>query len=269
MPKGMRAAVLPVGNLSADLSWLLLDPFRVMADRYNRSKPATWVDVPVHCVYIEHPEAKIMWDAGVPRDWEQRWEPTGLRDFWPFEADEDQWPDSRLRQLNLEPGDIDLLVLSHLHWDHAGMAADLWKGTRTKVICSTAEHEGAFSFEGYNLGPHVKKDYDGLKFDTVSEDTEILPGVKVLQTPGHTWGTMSLQLDLPDSGTMIFTSDAIYLKENYADPPIAPAIVYDSQKWLTSVEKIRSAAEKTNATVIFGHSAEQIKEIKTFPEFYT
>lgn len=267
--KGMRASVLPVGNLSADLSWLLLDPLKVMADRYHKDKPATWVDIPVHSVFIDHPEAKIIWDCGVPRDWEERWEPTGIRDFWPFEASEDQWLDSRLEQLGYEPGDIDILLLSHLHWDHAGMAADLWKGTNTKVICSAAEYEGAFSYEGYNLGPHVKKDYDGLEYETISEDTELLPGIELLQTPGHTWGTMSLKLDLPDSGPIIFTSDAIYLKENYGPPAIAPAIVQDSRKWFGSVEKIRDVAEKTNAKVIFGHSDEQIREIKTYPEFYT
>jgi N-acyl homoserine lactone hydrolase len=47
-------------------------------------------------------------------------------------------------------------------------------------------------------------------------------------------------------------------------------VVYDSVAWLASVEKIRGVAERTNATVVFGHDAEQIAELRTGPgNYYT
>ena len=57
--------------------------------------------------------------------------PTGLQDFFPYEkVSDDEHLDSRLKQLGLAPGDIDYVVLSHLHFDHAGNVK-LFKELRT------------------------------------------------------------------------------------------------------------------------------------------
>ncbi|ALE73058.1 N-acyl homoserine lactone hydrolase [Pseudonocardia sp. Ae168_Ps1] len=261
----IKVTILPTGTMHADLTWLLIDPGR-MATQQQPDKQRDWIEVPTHVVYVEHPNGqKLMWDAGVPRDWETRWAPSGLGQFFPVDAaTEDDWLDSRLKQLNLEPNDIDYLVLSHLHLDHAANAK-FWEKADTKIIVDEAEKEGAFSFDGHNKGAHIKSDYDTLQLDTISEDTELLPGVTLLRTPGHTWGTMSLQVDLADSGTMIFASDSLYLKESYGPPPIAAGIVYDTVAWFNSVDKIRAIQERTDATVVFGHDANQIKELRTGP----
>ncbi|MFF5138590.1 N-acyl homoserine lactonase family protein [Streptomyces sp. NPDC013157] len=264
----IKLTVMPVGKFEASLSWLVFDPARVVGTRQEPHKAAPWVDVPVHSVLIQHPEGNLLWDTGLPRDWETKWAPTGLTDYWPVVAEEQEWFDSRLKQVGVETGDIDFLVFSHLHWDHAGNGW-MFNGTDAKVVCSQAEYEGAFGFEGYCDGPFIRSDYGELPFETVHEDTEILPGVTLLQTPGHTWGTMSLQVDLPDTGTMIFTSDAIFLGDNFGPPVVTPGTVYDSQKWLASVEKIRGIAERTDATVIFGHDAEQAKLMRSAPDYYT
>lgn len=77
-------------------------------------------------------------------------------------------------------------------------------------------------------------------------------------------------MDLADSGTMLFTSDSLYLKESCGPPPIASGIVYDTVAWFSSVEKIRSIEENINATVVFGHDFEQIKGLETGPgNYYT
>ncbi|MEU7811219.1 N-acyl homoserine lactonase family protein [Pseudonocardia sp. NPDC049154] len=264
----IKLRIIPTGTMHADLTWLLIDPGR-MATKAQPEKLKDWVEVPTHVVYIEHPSGKkILWDAGVPRDWETRWGPTGLDQFFPVDTvTEGMWLDSRLKQLDVEASDIDYLLLSHLHMDHASNAK-FFQDSGTKIIINEEEKKGALSFDGYNQGAHIKSDYDGLTFDTVSEDTEILPGVTLLQTPGHTWGTMSLKVDLADSGTMIFASDSLYLKESYGPPAIAAGIVYDTVAWFTSVEKIRAIEEKTNATVVFGHSAEQLTDLRLGPDEY-
>jgi N-acyl homoserine lactone hydrolase len=76
---------------------------------------------------------------------------------------------------------------------------------------------------------------------------------------------MSMQVDLPDTGTMIFTSDAIYMGDSYGPPATPAAIVNDLSAWYSSVEKIRGIAEKTDATVVFGHDAEQLRSLRLAP----
>jgi N-acyl homoserine lactone hydrolase len=266
----IKLHILPVGALHADLTWLLIDPSR-MASRRQPERMRDWVEVASHVVYIEHPSGKkLLWDAGIPRDWETHWAATGFSEFFPADATtEDMWLDSRFDQFKIEPADIDYLLLSHLHCDHAGNAK-LWEGLDTAVIVDEEEKKGALSFDGFNNGAHIKSDYDGLTLNTISTDTEVLPGITLLRTPGHTWGTLSLQVDLADSGTMIFTSDALYLRESYGPPAVPAGVVYDTLSWFKSVDKIRALAEKTDATVVFGHSADQLRELRVGPhECYT
>jgi glyoxylase-like metal-dependent hydrolase (beta-lactamase superfamily II) len=77
---------------------------------------------------------------------------------------------------------------------------------------------------------------------------------------------MSMQVDLPETGTMIFTSDAIYMGDSYGPPSTPAAIVNDLSAWYSSVEKIRGIAERTNATVVFGHDAAQLHAMRRAPE---
>ena len=204
----IKVSVLDCGAMTTDLTWLLLKPGRSIRPRQQRDQPTEWVTAPTHCVLVETPDGTILWDTSCPRDWEERWGPTGLQDFFPYEkVSEEEYLDSRLKQLGIGVNQIDYVVLSHLHFDHCGNA-DMFKDSSAKMICNDKEKEFAFGFDGLFTGAHLKTDYQDLEWETVSGDTEFLPGVTLLETPGHTPGTMSMQVDLPDTGTMIFTSDA-------------------------------------------------------------
>jgi N-acyl homoserine lactone hydrolase len=265
MAQADKVTIIPCGAMSADLTWLLLAPGRAMRRRQDKTQPAEWVSVPTHCVLVDTPDGRLLWDTSCPRDWEERWGPTGLQDFFPYdEVSDDEYLDSRFKQLDLTPGDIDYVVLSHLHFDHAGNAG-LFKSTNAKLVCSDKEKEFAFGYDGPFTGAHLKADYEDLSFETVSGDTEFLPGVTLLQTPGHTPGQMSMKVDLADSGTMIFTSDAVYMGDSYGPPTVPAAIVNNLEQFYSSVEKIRGVAEQSNATVVFGHDADQVKNLRVAP----
>ncbi|MEV0538454.1 N-acyl homoserine lactonase family protein [Nocardia salmonicida] len=261
-----KVHLLETGTMECDQTWLLLKPGATITDRSNPHKPAAWTTCPTHAVLIEHPDGRILWDTGVPQDWESRWAPTGLQEFFPVQESTSYLQDS-LAALELAPDDIDVLVLSHLHFDHAANAK-LFDNGKTRIVVNQAEHEGALGIDGPFKGAHLKSDYEGIDFELISGDVEIAPGVSVIETPGHTWGTMSLRVDLPDSGTKIFTSDAVYLADSWGPPAIGAAIVWDSVRWLESVDKLRRIAEETNAQVIFGHDPEQAAKLPFAPTGY-
>jgi len=266
MPDRTTVHVLGCGAMHCDLTWLLLQPGRVIKDRSNASQPVDWVECPTHAVLIDHPDGRLLWDTSCPRDWETRWAPTGLQEFFPYDgAAEEEYLDARLAQLGLTPHDIDQVVLSHLHFDHAGNLRP-FADAGARLVCHAEEYAFATGFDGIANGAHLRADYGGLAFDTVRGDTELLPGVTVLETPGHTAGCMSLRVDLADTGTMIFTSDAVYMGASYGPPPVGAAIVWDNRAWLASVEKIRGIAEQTDATVVFGHDAEQYRTMRLAPD---
>lgn len=265
----MRAHVLSTGVMETDLTWLLLKGGSTIRDRHHKHEPVVWGDCPTHAVLIEHPEGRILWDTGVPRDWEQRWAPTGFHDFFPVREPNDGpgYLDTALADLELTPDDIDVLVLSHLHFDHAANAS-MFRNGKTRILANSLEIEGVKGITGYSQGAHIVSDFSGLDIEPLSGDVEIVPGVSVIETPGHTWGTMSLRLDLEDEGTKIFTSDAVYLADSWGPPATGAAIVWDNLRWLESVEKLRRIADETGAEVIFGHDGEQAKTLRYAPDGY-
>jgi N-acyl homoserine lactone hydrolase len=257
--------VLDCGSMSCDLTWLLLKPGRSIRPRGERDKPVEWYPCTTHAVVVETPEGTMLWDTSCPRDWETKWVPTGLQEFFPYDrVTEEQYLDQRLGQLGIAPENLDMVVFSHLHFDHAGNAKMFANGPR--LVVNDKEEQWCFSYEGPFNGAHLKADSEGLSFETVSGDTEILPGVTLIEAPGHTPGTMAMKVDLADTGTMIFTSDAIYMGDSYGPPATPAAIVNDLSDWYASVEKLRGIAEQSNAQVIFGHDAEQLWSLRRSPD---
>jgi N-acyl homoserine lactone hydrolase len=270
MATATKLHVLDCGSMSCDLTWLLLKPGRSIRPRADKDKPVEWYPCTTHAVVVETAEGTMLWDTSCPRDWETRWVPTGLQEFFPYDrVTEEQYLDSRLKQLGIEPGSLDFVVLSHLHFDHAGNVAS-FRDKGPRLVVNDKEKEWASGFEGAFNGAHLKSDYEALDFETVSGDTkDFLPGVSFIEAPGHTPGTMAMQVELPETGTMIFTSDAVYMGDSYGPPATPAAIVNDLSAFYASVEKIRGLAERTNATVVFGHDAEQLWSMRRAPDgFY-
>lgn len=266
----MKVHILDTGTMESDRTWLLLAPNTVIKTKAEQHSPRAWGQVPTHAVLIDHPDGKILWDTGVPRNWQQHWEPTGFHKFFPVLDDpngDSGYLDSSLSQMGLAPDDIDLLILSHLHFDHAANAR-MFDNGKTRILTSQAELDGVKDITGYNQGAHIPDDYKGLDIGGITGDDEIVPGVSVIQTPGHTWGTMSLRIDLPNEGTKIFTSDAVYMAESYGPPAIGAAIVWSNLDWLASVEKLRRIEQETGAEMIFGHDEDQRKSFKMGPDEY-
>ncbi|WP_343924124.1 N-acyl homoserine lactonase family protein [Rhodoglobus aureus] len=272
MTAEMKVHVLRTGTLEGDLSWFLLRKGDTFIDRYHKDDPRIWSHYPTHAVLIEHPEGRILWDTGLPRNWEEQWAPAGFNDYFPVTEDVNAttgWLDSGLASLELAPEDIDVLVLSHLHYDHVGNAR-MFDNGKTRIIANNNEIAGVKTIEGTVDGAHLVSEFLGLPLEGTPGDVDLVEGVHLINTPGHTWGTMSLQLDLPNDGTKIFTSDAIYLKDSYGPPIVGSPIVWDNRMWLESVHKLRGIADRTGAELIFGHDKDQIELIKTGPdEFYS
>ena len=257
------------GNMMCDYHWLIVSAGQ-LANKSNPTTPSTWGPCPTHTVVVDHPDGRLLFDTTCPRDWQQRWTPTVAKEWFPYEdVSSEQYFEERLKQLKLDPSDFKYVAMSHLHLDHAGNLG-LFKHTDAKVLVHKKEYQGAISIPGEAMGFHLKADYmmDGLRWIKLTEDTEVMEGVRLFEAPGHTWGTMCLMVDLPNTGTMIFTSDAAYMRESYGPPPAGAAIVWDSLGWLNSIERIRSFADMRDAIIIFGHDPNQIKEIRLAPEEY-
>lgn len=262
----MRAWFLHHGYMHCDHRWMAAGP--EFATRHETQPKTVWYECPTFTVVVDHPDGLILFDTTCPRDWEDRW-PASIADVFPYDTvAESQYLDNSLKALGFSLDDFRWVVLSHLHFDHAGNAG-LFHETPAELVVQKAELEGARALPEDFAGAFVKADFSGLQFTTIEGDHELLPGVKLVSLPGHTWGTMGLHLELPHSGHIIYTSDAISLAGQMSQPPIEPATNWSTIEWRRSVERVRSLAEKHNAHVVFGHDRAQIDgQLRTAPAYY-
>ena len=155
--------------------------------------------------------------------------------------------DAQLALLDLKPSDLDLVVNTHFHFDHAGGNA-LFTG----VPIAAQEEELIAARESDDYLPVW--DAPGLQFRSVRGDWSPLPGVEMLFTPGHSPGHQSMLVRLEEQ-PWLFTWDAVYTEEHWREGRLGA--VQNVATARASLERLRQVAAAEQARVIFGHDIVQ------------
>ncbi len=133
---------------------------------------------PVYVHVIEHPDARVLVD-------------TGMTELHPAVAD----LDPRLVPLSeqaFDPAGIDVVVNTHLHFDHCG-GNHLFAGT--PIYVQRQELDDARSKDDYTIDAWV--DAPGVQYVLLEGEFELLPGLRLVPAPGHTRG---LQVVVVETG---------------------------------------------------------------------
>jgi glyoxylase-like metal-dependent hydrolase (beta-lactamase superfamily II) len=122
-------------------------------------------------------------------------------------------PEEALRKVGLKCEDIDTVIVGHIHPDHLGLS---YKFPNAKFIVQKREIDFA-----RNPHPSVafsvrKKWIEGPNFEVIDGDKEIVPGVSVILTPGHTPGGQSVAVETK-KGIAIITGFCV-VRENFYPP---------------------------------------------------
>lgn len=271
---GIKFTILPHGFIENDLGWNIGMPNPGSIE--EKDPRAEWIRVPSFSVLIKHPEAGwILYDTGSHPEDNQGRRPEEVCKQFPLYAERDEFLDLQLARLDLKPEDISRVIISHMHWDHAG-GLTFFSHTEAgqNILVSKADYayglvETHRSDAIFGGGGYLKDNFElpGLSFKFIEQDQQLYPGIELITLGGHTPGILGLIVHL-DSQTYIFTSDAVYLQENYGPPMVKPGILYDSLGFERSVKKINRLERKYKARVIFAHDNKQFSTLKTVPEFY-
>ena len=126
--------------------------------------------MPVYVHVIDHPAARVLVD-------------TGMKELHPLVADMEPrvYP---LGEQDLDLASIDMVVNTHLHFDHCG-GNHLFGGK--PIYVQRRELDDARNQVDYTIREWV--DAPGVRYVPVDGATELLPGVRVVPAPGHTAGT--------------------------------------------------------------------------------
>ncbi len=197
-------------------------------------------DFPLICWYIEGSEKRILVDTGGGDP--SKANPRVL----PYRRENDQSIENALKKIGLKCDDIDIVIISHLHWDHS---AGNRLFPKAKIIVQEEEWRAASSPSQDAVRPYPPDVIGNIDYTIVSGDREITEGVKVILTPGHTHG---LQGVLVGSGTkrIFIASDTLPLFKNLEkDPPSISNIYVDLEKYRESLDKIG----RLSAFILPGH----------------
>ena len=144
------------------------------------------------CIHvIEHPEGRILVD-------------TGMIDSTP-EIDEAYSPRFDASAI---PRDVALVINTHLHFDHCG-GNRLFAGTPLHV-----QRIERLDARGPDYTIPEWAEFEGATYVEHDGEAEILPGVRVLPTPGHTRGHQSVLVET-DEGVVVVGGDVGHTWEQF------------------------------------------------------
>ncbi len=211
--------------------------------------------VPVPAYRIEHPRGTVLFDTGMHPDVAR--DPEGRLGFlakvFEVEMSDDDPVARQLALRDTDPERVDLVIVSHLHFDHAGGLATV---PNADLVVQRREWEAALDPELARQNALDPKDFDhGHRVRQVDGEYDVFGdgSVVCLPTHGHTPGHQSL-LVRTDDGDAVLTGDACYLRRTLAERHL-PNVVHDEAGMLDSLERL-ARLEKAGARIYFGHDPE-------------
>ncbi len=148
-----------------------------------------------------------------------------------------------------DPDDVDLIINTHLHYDHCG-SNYLFKNAPCylqKIEWKAANHPVGATAYLYYRKYYSKETLPYFRWIFVNGETEILPGLIVFPTPGHTFGHQSVLINTA-YGSVCYAGDSAPSIENIRRN-IEPSIVVAPELCYQSFESIKEKADM----VIPGH----------------
>ena len=179
----------------------------MMTYQHDYGTPYT---IPIYAWYLEGGESTVLVDTGemAPVRSEDREKRIGGK-IHTFEEGLARW--------NLEPGDVDVVLHTHLHNDHC---ENDYKCTNAEIFVH--EKELARIHDPHPLDFRYLEDFiedveANGQIHPLDRDGEVLPGIRVMHTPAHTEGGLTMLVET-EKGTAAITGFCVIM-ENFEPPP--------------------------------------------------
>lgn len=232
----------------------------------HRTDIGKMIKIPVVIPLVETTDGFVLFDTGL--------HPKGLGDplgTWGEKASlvtefgEEDDIRNRLRQIGLKPADIAYVVNSHLHYDHTGGNQFF---PNAKFIVQKAEYRFALFPDHFAASSYMQNHFDfPFEYRLIEGDCELLPGVFLLFTPGHTPGSQAMALRLPEAGTVVLTGDVFYSTEN-VEKNIPAGNSWNTGQAMLSMNRVVEFCKREEGRLFITHDPNFWNTSETFPYCY-
>lgn len=247
--------LLDLGWLGGDIGWFLPGGPGGAATKSNRNPPSTWVEVPCSAALIEHKDGLILFDAGASPD-AMTTRPGPTENFPLTRFVDDNRLEAQLAAIGYKPEDIAYIVISHLHWDHVGQLP-IFGSRRVPLILQKKELEWAL-YSIWN-GRGVYYTLDDLKplvganwFPLAEKYFELLDGVALEWTGGHTPGHQIAKVTLRSGNSYVLTGDYLHIPEEY-ELETKGWLLQDAEEWQIELRKLKLEVLAKKSKLVLSH----------------
>lgn len=261
-----RVGALRVHALEAGLQWLdggamfgvVPKPLwqkRIPPDERNR------IPLALRCLLVEAPEALVLVDSGIGNKEDERF--TDL--YGVSNAGDPTRLEDAIRAAGFFPSDVDIVLDTHLHFDHAGGntrrdpdGAVLPSFPRARYVVQKGELDFAHSGNERVRASYLAHNFDPVTqaglWDLVEGATVVTRGVRVLPTPGHTPHHQSVLIE-SEGRTACFLADVC---PTSAHLPLPWIMGYDLEPLVTleSKRELWARAREEDWLLVFEHDPE-------------
>lgn len=227
---------------------------KTLWNRYNPADTFNRIELGLNCLLIQAPEHNILIDTGVGEKLDKK-----MREIYRIEKNTNLI--DSLRGIGLERGDVDFVINTHLHFDHCGGNTVEEGGTiiptfpQAKYVIQKQELFNATHLNELTKGSYLSENFIPIEEEgqliLADGDFEILPGIHLMVTGGHTSGHQSVIIE-SDERKALYLGDLIPTTSHIKIPYIMGYDLYP----LDLIEKkkqILDQALKENWLLIFEH----------------
>jgi len=219
-------------------------PVMVGKMRNNRSLMTYFMDfeheiwTAVVCWFVRANGKNILIDTGAPPEIMERYWHRGYEETRSFE--------NALGSLGLTPDGIDLVIQTHLHFDHCGNTP---KCRNAEIIVQSSELAFALSPHPLFCGSYPTSMLKDLSYREVDGDVEVVPGIKVIHVPGHSPGCQAVSVETAKGLAMI--SGFCSIRANFSPPTkmariwpvLTPGVHTNSLEAFDSAKRVKEMAD--------------------------
>ena len=177
----------------------------------------------------------------------------------------EQEVDYALKNIGVDPSQVDIVIFTHLHYDHCG-TNKIFTNARfivqreelTNALVPTRGQETAYFSPIIGETPS----FSGTKFDLIDGEVEIFEGINVIKTPGHTPGSQAILVNTSD-GIYCVAGDAVPFYENIEKdiPAGYHDCVHDCYESMDKIKRMSKEAIPAHDPLIFKDGS-----VATFPQ---
>jgi len=211
------------------------------------------ISVPVSAYLIEHPKGKVLIDTG----FHKRVREHPVSELTPIHflinkpvQGPGEAVDEQLLAMGIRPADLDYVVLSHMHTDHAGGVRQFAQAKTLLVSAQELAHART------NRGEYVASHWNDLPLQTfplspsqhgpvqLAHDLFGDDSVVFISVPGHTPGQVATLIQ-NNGKFLLLTSDCGYARKSW-EQMILPGVTSDREAALRSLQWVAEMSRRTN-----------------------